>query len=256
MEEEKKFLTFAGLYPLRRYKNKMMHISSAVFFVSFALLYNLLGMVNALQNIQDLKKLSTIVSYFLRGVSYTCKIGNLLIFRKNLLLLDDMQQNPIIAELQSEEEEIVLRKSLESTKIFKKFYKAYVVLLISIQAIYPLVNKSDSNGSNLWFPFNPQDHFFGVRCFEISEIVISSCINAAANMLSATLMDMSAAQFILLEHRLQLIEPDLSEGDIMEDILEKIQKHVDHHNYVYRYIFLLVPIRNVQYVPLNFPTHL
>nr|QNH68061.1 odorant receptor 37 [Apriona germarii] len=214
----------------------MLHISSAVFFVSFALLYNLLGIVNALQNIYDLKKFSTTVSYLLKGVSYTCKIGNLLIFKKNLLLLDDMQQDPIIAELQSEEEEIVLKKSLKSSKMLKKFYIAYIVLSVSIQAIYPLVNKS---GSNLWYPFNSQDHFFGVHCFEMLEVIISSCFNAAANMLTVTLMDMSATQFILLEHRLQRIEPGLSQGDIMEDILEKIQNYVDHHNYVYSFTALV-----------------
>lgn len=231
-------MAFGGFYPLKGYKNKILHVGMAVSLINFALVYNLLGIVKAFQNVYDLVKFSHIVIYLLRGLSYTCKIGNLLLFKKNLLLLDDMLQDPITAQVESEEEEILLKVNLKSSKVLKTAYKIYIILSFSIQALYPFINKSSSKtSSTLWLPFNLEHHYFGVYCFEMLEIAVSSCFNAAADMLTVVLMDTSATQFILLEYRLERIKPIFSEEELVEDTLEKIQNYVDQHNQVYRYIF-------------------
>lgn len=226
-------MIFGGLCPTK-HKNKILTYLPSVFLVNFALLHNLLGIICALQNIFHLTTFSTIVLRLLRGLSYTCNMANLLIFRNNLLVLDNMLDNPTLTELDTDKEEQILRYNLKPCRVLKIVYKVYSIVYVFVQALYPLFNNSSSKMNYLWFPFNPDEHYLGVYCFEIVELLASTCFNAAINLLTVTLMNLCAAQFILLEHRLQRIMSVSPEEGIERNVLQQLQKYVDHHNYVYR----------------------
>nr|QNH68028.1 odorant receptor 1 [Apriona germarii] len=232
-------MIFGGFYPIKDKKYKALRILSAVILMTLSSLYNLLGLIFGFQQISNVAVFSELISYLLTGLSFSCKIVNVFYYKNNLLLLDDMLRNPIISELETEEEEMVVKNNLKFGQTLKKFYKIYITSIFAVQFLYPLINNSDHKSLplQLWFPFNQEEHYYTFYCIETLFIFSPCYFNVILDLLNILLMDMCAAQFELLKHRLKQFGADFTTGEAVEDdklLFEKLKKIITYQNHVYR----------------------
>lgn len=240
IKAERMSMIFGGFYPIRGKKYKALYTLSAVFFMTIASIYNLLGILHGFQHISNVAVFSELITYLLTGVSFSCKMLNLFYHRKNLLTLDDMLRNPLISELQTEEEESIVKSNLKFGQIMKNAYKIYVATTVSVQFLYPLINNSNHKNFPLllWFPFKPENHYYAVYCFE-ALIVFPTCyFNVTVDLLNALFMDLSSAQFELLKHRLKQFGTTFTKEQAVDDdeVFEKLREIIVYQNYVYRFV--------------------
>nr|AUF73033.1 odorant receptor [Anoplophora chinensis] len=243
IKAEKKSLSFLGFYPIKdtRKKYKILHTLSAIFFGFFPVLYNVLGLIYGYQHISNLEEFSELIGYLLTGMSITVKMMNLIWYRKNILELEDMLENPITTKLLSEEEEIVLKSKLKFGQMLKKGFKIFFVIIATLHThiLYLLFKNVDPNSIVLlmWFPFNVEDYLYEVYISEFFIVPMLAFINSTLDMLNVTLMDLCSVQFELLKHRLKRFGRISHEEEGMDDavVYDKLSKIIIHQNYVYRF---------------------
>lgn len=260
---ERKCMMFGGYYPAKETKSKILHYLSAVSFMAIVTLYNLLGLIHGFQHVSNVTVFSELIAFLLTGISYTCKIVNVVFHKRNFELLDELLQNPVVTELESEEEELLVKDKLRFGQKLKKVYRVYVATTIITQMLYPLINNAGQKNFPilLWFPFNAEDHYYKIYGLEVLMIISCCFFNVTVDLLTVLFMDLCAVQFELLKHRLMLVGSPLSvEQEIDEELtFQKLRKIIVHQNYVYRYyfgryrqLFLAVFIRNPLYSLLYF----
>ncbi|XP_018568462.1 odorant receptor 4-like [Anoplophora glabripennis] len=237
IKEERTCMVFGGFYSIEKYK--VLHNLSAILIMTVVSLYNLLGLVHGFQHISNVAVFSQSIAYLLTGISFSCKMINLIMHKNNLLLLDEILQNPIFTELETTEEEVVLKNTLKFGQTLKKTYKLYTSATVTVQVLYPMINNPGHKNFPLlfWFPFNPEDHYYKVYFAEILMIFCICTFNVTVDLLNVLFMDLCAAQFELLKYRLKHFGREFHGGEAVNDrtLYEKLNKIIVHQNLVYRF---------------------
>lgn len=209
---------------------------AAMLFTTTAITYLILGAIFAAKNISNVGLFSETCAFLLTEIALIAKMFNMLYYKENLLLLEDMLQNPLFTEIEAEEESI-LRRTLELSKMIKMFSAVQVSINILFQILYPLVYKKFF--LLMWFPFDPDNHFFKVYCFEMLVDFSGATFDVAIDVLTVIYLDLCAVQFVLLKHRLIQLGSAITGDEVMDDKLrvEKLKKYIVHHSYAYRFVW-------------------
>ncbi|XP_023313058.1 odorant receptor 4-like [Anoplophora glabripennis] len=241
IKAEKKTLAFIGYYPIKEKMYKTLHTLSAIFFGFFPMMYSVLGIMYGFQHMSNLEEVSELIGYLLTGMSIVVKMMNLIWYKKNILELDDMLQNPILTKLESEEEEILLKNKLKLGQILKKAFKIFIAVtaILHTHILYLLVINIDPNAITLllWFPFNIDDYLYEVYISEFFLVPSIAVLDAILDILNIIFIDLCYVQFELLKHRLKHFGRTSHEEEAVDDtvVYDKLGKIIIHQNYAYRF---------------------
>lgn len=236
-------LKVAGFYPLTGNEYRNQHAISATFFLNITILYVILASIYAFLNLTDITELSETVTFLMTELAYIGKILNVLFYRKNLILLEDMLQDPILTDLETDEEERIWKRNFAWSRLFTNIFKIKSVTAASVHALYPLFGDSGSKNFMflLWLPFDPKDYYVAVYFCEMILLVSSTLFDITLDSLNILMMDLCATQFEILKNRLRRISSNFIGDEVIDDRmrLQKLKKYVIHHNYIYRLVSTL-----------------
>lgn len=173
-------------------------------------------------------------------LAYIGKILNLFFYRKNLVLLEVMLQNQILTELETKEEENILKRNFKYSRLFTNIFKAKSATAAAVHAVYPLFGNTGSKNFIflLWFPFDARNYYVPVYFFEMTLLLSSTWFDITMDTLNILMMDLCATQFEILKNRLTRIASSFTGDEAIDNKLrlQKLRKYIIHHNYIYRFV--------------------
>lgn len=242
MKTERMTLKIAGFFPIKS-EYKKLHAISAAFFLFITLFYVVLASIHAFLNLADLTELSETITFLMSELAYIGKILNVFFYRKNLMLIEDMLENPILTELETEEEESILKQNFKYSRFFTNILKVISASTVSILAVKPIFGNSASKNLifPLWLPFDPKNHYVLVYFCEVILLTSSALFNIILDSFNILMMDLCATQFEIFKSRLTRITSSYIRDEVAEEKirLQKLRKYVIYHNYIYRFVSLI-----------------
>ncbi|KAJ8925733.1 hypothetical protein NQ315_009581 [Exocentrus adspersus] len=237
---ERVFLSAVGFYPSPTSKYKYLKNISGSFLFILTVLYIILALIHAFINLTDVAVLSENVTFLMTVIVYATKVVNLQVYRKNILLLEDLLTNPILTELEMQEEENIVKENLKSARFFTNIYKTMANIAVSVHVVSPLFDFKRTGYKHfiflLWLPFDRNKHYGTVYFFEMVLLLSVTWFCITLDALNILMMNICAIQFEVLKNRLSRISKSFSRDDEVDDRIrmQKLREYIIQQNHVYR----------------------
>nr|XP_023027150.1 odorant receptor Or1-like [Leptinotarsa decemlineata] len=195
----------------------------------------------SLVQVSNLAQLADTLTWNMTQIPYLCKLMNFHIQMNTVLKLEAWLRRPSFTWITAEEE-TAIKSTMRGARILTTIYRSLCVTIVSLFAIFPLIDKNSGEEKKLplpmWFPFDVQNHYHAVWSYEVFGICISAWANTNLDSLSVMLITLTVCQFRMLTKRLRNV------GKGTEDVVrdEVVQKELKECIILYNDITRLVEL--------------